>query len=106
MMRKAKGFTLLAVLTLAIGIGANTAMFSVIYGVLLRPLPFQDPDRLVQIWHTPPQSSFPGIKTFAVSAANYLDWKAQSHAFDGMAAINFSILNLTGSGEPEALQGR
>ncbi|MBA3914336.1 MAG: ABC transporter permease, partial [Acidobacteriales bacterium] len=106
MMKKAKTFTILAVVTLAIGIGANTAMFSVIYGVLLRPLPFDDPDRLVQIWHTPPQSSFPGIKTFSVSPANYLDWKAQSRSFEGMSAINYTVLSLTGKGEPEALQGR
>ena len=105
MMKKAKLFALIAVLTLAIGIGANTAIFSVVYGVLLRPLPFKDPNRLVYIWHTPPQSSFPGVKTFAASAANYFDWKAQSHSFEQMAIIASTGANLTGSGQPEALRG-
>lgn len=105
MMRKAKVFAAIAVVTLAIGIGANTAIFSVIYGVLLRPLPFNEPDRLVQIWHTPPQSSFPGMKTFSVSAANYLDWKAQSRSFENMAISSYSGLNLTGNGEPQPLRG-
>jgi putative ABC transport system permease protein len=106
MMKKAKLFAVIAVLTLAIGIGANTAIFSVIYGVLLRPLPFNEPDRLVQIWHTPPQSSFPGMKAFSVSAANYLDWKAESKSFEKMAITSFSRLNLSGNGEPQPLRGR
>lgn len=106
MMRKAKTFSIIAVLTLAIGIGANTAIFSVVYGVLLRPLPFNHADELVYLWHTPPQSSFPGTKTFAVSAANYFDWKAQNQSFQNMAISAFTSMNLTGNGEPQALQGR
>jgi len=99
-------FTAAAVIVLALGIGANTAIFSVVSAVLLRPLPFEDPSRLVQIWHTPPQKSFPGVKEFAVSSANYLDWKAQNHAFEQMSIYNSGSPNLTGTGEPESLRGR
>jgi putative ABC transport system permease protein len=105
-MRRAKLFTLIAVLTLAVGIGANTAMFSVVYGVLLRPLAYPDADRLVFVWHAPPQSSFPGAKIFAVSAANYFDWKAQAKSFEQMSVIGGARFNLTGAGEPIALIGR
>jgi putative ABC transport system permease protein len=106
MMMKAKTFSIIAVLTLAIGIGANSAIFSVVYGVLLRPLPFKDPGRLMYIWHTPPQTSFPGMKTFSVSPANYFDWKEQSHSFEQMAVTGYTGLNLTGVGEPQALLGQ
>ena len=59
---------------MALGIGANTAIFSVVHAVLLEPLPFHDVDRLVQVWHTPPQTSFPGMTRFSISAANFFDW--------------------------------
>jgi putative ABC transport system permease protein len=105
MLRKKPGFTTVVVLTLAVGIGANTAIFSVVNAVLLRPLPFQDSGRLMMIWHTPPQRSFPGVTKFVVSPANYLDWRSQDHVFEPMAAIGFRTFNLTGRGEPESLTG-
>ncbi len=99
--RKAPGFAAVTVITLALGMGANTAIFSVVNGVLLRPLPFEDPDRLVRIWHTPPQSSFPGITRFTVSPANFLDWQNQNHVFEHMAIYGFRALTLTGGDKAE-----
>jgi putative ABC transport system permease protein len=99
-LRKNPGFTAIAVLTLALGIGANTAIFSVVNGVLLRPLPFRDPSRLVLIAE---KSSFPVIST---SYENYLDWRDQSHSFESMEATRGSSITLTGAGEPERLNVR
>src|SRR6266567_8384578 len=101
---KSPGFTTVAVLILALGIGANTAIFSVVHAVLLEPLPFQDPDRLVQIWHVPPQSSFPGMTRFAVSAANFLDWQKQNDVFEQMSLYTFGGYDLIGSGKPESIR--
>ena len=105
-LRKNPGFTAVAILTLALGIGANTAIFSVVNAVLFRPLPFRDPWRLVAVWHTPPQKSFPGVTKFVVSPANYLDWRNQNHAFEQMSAVGFRNFNLTGMGQPESVEGR
>ncbi|MFL6281060.1 MAG: ABC transporter permease [Vicinamibacterales bacterium] len=101
---KTPAFTLSAVIVLALGIGANTAIFSIVNGVLLRPLPYTDPDRLVQLWHTPPQTQFPGMTRFALSAANYLDWQAQNTVFSSSAVYRFWQFRLTGSGEPQMLR--
>jgi putative ABC transport system permease protein len=98
------GFAGTAVLLLALGIGANTAIFSVVNAVLLRPLPYQDSSRIMQIWHVPPAKSFPGLTLFSVSPANYLDWQIQNHSFEAMAAYGGARLNVGGKERPEAIQ--
>lgn len=105
-LRKNPGFAAAAILVLAIGIGANTAIFSVVNAVLLRPLSFPNPERLVQIWHTPPQASFPGMEEFAVSAANYLNWAAENHVFEHTSIYSGASFNLTGQGEPQSVIAR
>ena len=97
---KRPGFTLIAILTLALGIGANSAIFSVVHAVLLRPLPFKDPSRLVLVIE---KSKYP---TITVSYQNYLDWRDQSHAFESMEAMYNTNLTLTGKGDPERLPTR
>jgi putative ABC transport system permease protein len=99
------GFSATAVLLLALGIGANTAIFSVVNAVLLRPLPYQDSSRIMQIWHVPPAKSFPGLTLFAVSPANYLDWRSQSHSFEAMAAYGGGRFNVGSKERPQAIQG-
>jgi len=103
-MRKTPGFAFAAIVVLALGIGANTAIFSIVDGVLLRPLPYENPDQLVQLWHTPPPKQFPGQKTFSLSAANYLDWERQNDVFEKTAVYAAKGFRLTGSGEPKELQ--
>jgi len=100
---KNPGFSAIAVLTLTLGIGANTAIFSVVNGVLLRPLPFKDPGRIVRVWHTPPAKSFPGMTTFSVSAANYLDWQRENHVFERMAIFSYRGFTLTGIAQPQQI---
>jgi len=102
-LRKSPGFATVAMLVLALGIGANTAIFSVVNAVLLRPLPFEDPARIVHVWHVPPPKSFPGITRFSVSTANYLDWRQQNDVFEDMAIYTGSSMNLTGGDKAESL---
>jgi putative ABC transport system permease protein len=101
---KTPGFAAAAVIVLALGIGANTAIFGIVNGVLLRPLPYGDPDRLVQLWHTPPQKQFPGLTRFSLSAANYLDWEQQNTVFSASAVYRFWQFRLTGSGDPQIVR--
>jgi putative ABC transport system permease protein len=100
-LRHNPGFAIGAILVLALGIGANTAIFSLVNAAMLRPLPFAEPDRLVQVWHIPPPKSFPGMDKFAVSPANYLDWKAQSTSFDSISIYGFRGLPFGGTDHPE-----
>jgi Acidobacterial duplicated orphan permease len=102
MLAKNPGFAAVAVLTLGLGIGANTAIFSVVNAVLLRPLPFENPDQLVMIWQTNPQR---GILQDLVSTPNLHDWQQQSHTFGQIAAFNPRGFSLTGTDEPEQLPG-
>jgi putative ABC transport system permease protein len=97
---KTPAFAAIAILTLALGIGANTAIFSVVNGVLLRPLPFRDPGRLVLIAE---RTSYPTLST---SYENYLDWRDQSHSFESMEATRGATITLTAAGEPERLSAR
>lgn len=100
MLRKSPGFTAVAVLTLAIGIGANTAIFSVVYASLLSPLPYPNPDQLVMVW-----SKVNGHKN-AVSAADYSDWKNQNNVFQDLVAWSGGTFSLSVDGHPEAAEAR
>lgn len=97
-LRKSPGFTLVAVLLLAIGIGANTAIFGIVNSVLLRPLPYRDSDRIMTLWQNNVKS---GVARNDVSPANFLDWKQQSTSFESMAGIEPFGFSMIGSGEPE-----
>ncbi len=94
------GFTLVSVIALALGIGANAAIFSVVNGVLLRPLPFKQPDRLMMIRET----KLPQFPEFSVASGNFLDWKKQNTVFERLVAFKPSALNLIGTGDPERLR--
>jgi putative ABC transport system permease protein len=98
---KSPGFTAVTILTLALGIGACTAIFSVVNAVLLRPLDYPDPARLVVIRET----QLPDFPEFSVSPPNYLDWEKQTKSYENLAAYSGSRINLTGDGEPQQLIG-
>jgi predicted permease len=95
------GFTAVAVIALAIGIGANTAIFSVVNGVLLRPLPYREPDRLMRLSETSPD-----FASMAIAYPNFADWKEHSRSFEGMAAFRSEDSDVSGRGEPEHLSGK
>jgi len=97
---KNPGFTAVAVLTLALGIGANTAIFSVVYGILLQPLPFRDASRLVLLNETTPL-----VGNMSVNYPNFLDWRAQSRTFSEMAAVGSVHFNMAGISQPENIGG-
>src|SRR5262245_39269604 len=100
MLLKQPGFTLIAVLTLSLGIGANTAIFSLVNTVLLRPLPFAEPERLVWTW-----GEFSQGNRASTSPPDFLDYRAQNRSFEELAAMMFNSFNLTGTGEPERVVG-
>ncbi|MGA6957183.1 MAG: ABC transporter permease [Candidatus Acidiferrales bacterium] len=102
MLRKSPGFTAVAILTLALGIGANTAIYSFVYGVLLAPLPYHDASKLVVLNETTPR-----VGNVSVSYPNFLDWRAQSRSFSQMAYVEQVSFNLAGAGvsQPENIQG-
>ncbi|HKP87401.1 MAG TPA: ABC transporter permease [Blastocatellia bacterium] len=102
MLMKNPGFTLVAVITMALGIGANTALFSVVNGVMLKSLPFKEPDRLVFTLETNAKFPSPGV---SASTLNYRDWKEQSHSFESMGARQGFVGNLTSNDQPEKIQG-
>jgi predicted permease len=102
MLQHSPGFTALAILTLALGIGANTAIFSVVDAILLRPLPYPEPNRLVRIWESSVKHDSPRN---VVNAINFLDWRDHSQSFESMAAISALTTNLSFHGQPLAVQG-
>jgi hypothetical protein len=100
-LRNNLGFTIVAVITLALGIGVNSAIFSVVDAVLLRPLPFEKPGQLIRLHETESQ---PGNYPFA--APDFLDWKAQNHTFQDMALLDWgNSFNLSGEGSPNRVVG-
>ena len=102
MLLKTPAFTAAAILSLAIGIGATSAIFSVVNNVVLRPLPFPDPEQLVRIWHNKPPA---GMTRMSVSAGNVNIWRNQTQSFEDVAAFHQSAAVITGEGEPERISG-
>src|SRR5262245_12093594 len=92
---RSPGSTAVAVIALALGIGANTAIFSLVEAVLLRPLPYREPDRLVQVWEDATQLGFPHNTP---APANFFDWKEQNQVFEDLAASKNTTFTLTGDG--------
>ena len=99
MLLKNPGFATVAILTLALGIGANTAIFSYVDGILLKPLPYANPERICMVWEKPPGGGRNGISTL-----NYLDWASQNQVFDHIAAQRYDSITLTGAGKPIRLR--
>lgn len=97
-LQRNRGFTIVAALTLAIGIGANAAIFSAVHAFVLQPLPYPDPSRIVMLWNTAPDR---GINRGTASAAEFLDWREMNHSFDSLAAWRPSFATVTGNGDPE-----
>ncbi|HEY6290337.1 MAG TPA: ABC transporter permease [Terriglobia bacterium] len=100
LIRTSPGFTIVAILTLALGIGANTAMFSFVDAVLLRPLPYPHPEQIVMVWEKPPDG-----ERNAISTLNFLDWKRENTVFSAIEAETGGSVTLTGGDRPEQIQG-
>lgn len=103
LIRKSPAFSLVTIATLALGIGANAAIYSIVDAVLVRPLPYRDPDRLVMVWEDASYVSFPRNTP---APANYFSWRAMNRAFSDMAAARGAVANLTADGTPEQILGR
>lgn len=100
MLRQHPGFALTAIITLGLGIGANTTIFSVVNAVVMEPLPYKEPDRLIRIWES---NSAQGRTESSVSVPNFQDWQKQQTVFEQLAASELTTLNLTGSGDPQRI---
>ncbi|HKD15763.1 MAG TPA: ABC transporter permease, partial [Candidatus Angelobacter sp.] len=100
MLKKSPGFAAIAILTLALGIGANTTIFSVVNGVLLNPLPFHESNQLVSLFQ-----KVPHFDNFSISYPNFVDWRRMNRTFSSMAAYRGTGFDLSGGGEPERLEG-
>src|ERR1044072_1103239 len=103
MMRRTPMFTSVVIVTVALAIAANTAIFSIVNAVMLKPLPFQEPNRLVQVAEKNDKLNLPN---FGASVLNFLSWREQTHTFEELAAIGFSNYTLSGAGEPEQFSGK
>ena len=101
MLRKSPAFTVIAIITLALGIGANTAIFSVVNGVLLRPLPYEDPGRLINVFNTAPSRD---LDTFGASPPDFRTLREHNQSLANLSALSNSFFNLTGSAQPERLR--
>src|ERR1700752_720151 len=97
---KSPGFTFTAILILGLGIGATTAIFSLINGVLLEPLPYEQPRQLVHLWEMRPNGQ-PG----GVSSGAFMDWREHSASFEGVSSVRGAAANLSGTGQPERING-
>lgn len=100
MLQKNPVFALTVAGTLALGIGANTTVFSVVNAVIMKPLPYKEPDRLIRLWESHPGR---GLSEFPVSVPNFKDWQSQQSVFEQLAALELATFNLTGTGEPERI---
>jgi putative ABC transport system permease protein len=102
-LRRNLGFTLSALAVLTLGIGANTAIFSVVNAVLLKPLPFADSDSIVTVFHVPPAAAFPGLKRFPASVPNYFDWRRQNDVFESISMFGGRALRMGGGSRPQSI---
>src|SRR3979490_1883485 len=101
-LQRSPGFAIFAILALALGIGANVAVFSVVDAMILRPLQFRDANRLVEVYEDASKIGFPRNTP---APANFVDWKALTHVFEDMAALQGQIYAITGDGAPEQVEG-